>query len=199
MTKGERQNSDEIVTKGKKQNSEWIKKEWGSKTRHVGFVTHAREFLSVVDLIESHDAAESKDLFWSDGRLFVKYYLLCHAIELGLKSYLVQHGYTQEELRKMGHNLCKILAEMDEILTEKNECSIGHSLVPPYLRRAIAFLSDLYLKKVFEYPVRTGTMCSGEWPCVKTMLRDIQKLLFFLNHLYVADSNAEERASNTER
>ena len=115
------------------------------------------------------------------------YYLMCHAIELGLKSYLVQHGYTLEELRKkpFGHNLCSILAE-----TEK--CGIDSSFVAPSLHSAIVYLNDLYMGKMFEYRGKPGIIRLGEWPCVKIMRDDIQRLLHLLNDCYRADSIAEK-------
>ncbi|MDA7968950.1 MAG: hypothetical protein MPK31_08515 [Gammaproteobacteria bacterium] len=181
------------MTKGEKQNSEWLEEKWGSKTPHVGFVTHAREFLGVVGLIKtSYKDVLDKHLF-EDAYIFPGHYLLCHAVELGLKSYLVQHGYTLDELRKkpLGHSLCNILAE-----TEK--CGIDHSILTLSLRSAISFLNDLYVRKIFEYRGKPGIIRHDEWPCVKTMLRDMQKLLLLLENRYREDSRAEKRSPITE-
>lgn len=74
----------------------------------------------------------------------VKFFLLCHAVELLLKSYLQMKGYKVVELRKkrVGHNLSRLI----EMVLEKKEISISkkdHSL--------LCIVSESYSQKEFEY------------------------------------------------
>ncbi len=40
-----------------------------------------------------------------------RYFMLCHATELGLKAYLAYHGRTDKRLRQQGHNLCGLMKD----------------------------------------------------------------------------------------
>lgn len=79
-----------------------------------------------------------------------RYYLACHAIELGLKAFLALHGRPLAELlEKFGHRLDKILADCDA------EGLAGMVPLTDDLRLAITKASGYYNAKVFEYPTLT--------------------------------------------
>jgi len=63
-----------------------------------GFHKYASEFLRVAQLSAP-----------AYGYSPVPYYLYCHCLELGLKTYLFAKGIPRKDLKKMGHNLIKIL------------------------------------------------------------------------------------------
>jgi hypothetical protein len=81
-------------------------------------------------------------------------YLVCHAVELGLKAFLSLRGVTMLELAEgsYGHNLMTILQKSDEsgldTLVPFTECH----------RAAIRLASTYYLGKVFEYPAIVEAM-----------------------------------------
>jgi hypothetical protein len=71
--------------------------------------------------VEDRDPASLSAALLTDARLYLKaaealaaqeiwspeYFLLCHATELILKSYLACHGATEKELRQLGHRLLR--------------------------------------------------------------------------------------------
>jgi len=71
-----------------------------------------REFLDLAEevLWTYHKAPSTKQPYWP------RYFLLCHAVQLVLKAYLVLHGFTQDELqRNFRHDLKKLLDEADKL------------------------------------------------------------------------------------
>jgi len=103
----------------------------------------------------------------------VRYYLVCHAIELGLKAYLSLHGATMLELSESayGHNLETILTAAEaKGLKEQLHISEAH-------RVEICKAAIYYGGKVFEYPA-IGEACVG-YPS----LPDLQVLLEFAGQL----------------
>lgn len=84
----------------------------------------------------------------------VRYYLICHAIELALKAYLAVCGSTMADLSDaaLGHNL-------DAILKEAEAKNVAH-LVPlsPVEAGEIVKASNYYSGKVFEYPAVAEAM-----------------------------------------
>lgn len=77
----------------------------------------------------------------------VAYFLFCHAIELGLKSFLVGRGATDAQLRRLGHDLEAAL-----------RCCEAHTTIQlsDEDRGTIAVLNSYYKEKEFEYLV-TGS------------------------------------------
>ena len=82
-------------------------------------------------------ALENEQAIWSP-----RYFLLCHAIELILKSYLASHGATQKELKDLGHNLLKTYARARK-----------QGLIPSDARTAevVRWLSPFHKDLVFRY------------------------------------------------
>ncbi|MBI5427974.1 MAG: hypothetical protein HZA02_06815 [Nitrospinae bacterium] len=75
------------------------------------------------------------------------YYLYGHAIELVLKSYLQTKGQSIDNLKKLGHDLKKILNEAD-LLGLKDICALGTEE-----SEAIKTINPYYKGKEFEYLV----------------------------------------------
>jgi hypothetical protein len=74
-----------------------------------------------------------------------KFYLLCHAFELTIKSWLRKEGWTTKQLRDMDHNLIALLAELID----------NHGVVvPPDAIQAIELANHYYNTKQYEYFVR---------------------------------------------
>lgn len=88
------------------------------------------------------------------------FYLVCHALELGLKAFLSVRGRTLLELAELGHDLEKLVA--DAIATGL------HDLVtlPPEQMIEIQRASRYYVEKVFEYPALA--VVSGLYPSYPT-------------------------------
>jgi len=79
----------------------------------------------------------------------VAYYLICHAVELALKSYLRLHGWGVQDLAnrtKIGHDLETALREADQ-LGLRNVVQIGRGFENSFI-----VLNVYYSKKDFEYP-----------------------------------------------
>lgn len=77
----------------------------------------------------------------------VKYYLVCHSIELSLKSYLLLNGVSKNDIRKksLGHNLSNILDKCEELDIQKFvQISSSQKLM-------INELNEWYSRKGFEY------------------------------------------------
>jgi hypothetical protein len=85
-----------------------------------------------------------------DFRMFgPRYYLLCHAIELILKSYILASGGDQSELggrrRGLGHNLTKSL---------KRAKALGFVPIEKDLKRFVDWLDPYHRNHEFRYPRR---------------------------------------------
>jgi len=76
-----------------------------------------------------------------------KYYLVCHAIELSFKSILRSYKYSVEELKNFGHDLAKLMQEIEN----KKYLSFSEEQ-----REIINLVSPYYLEKDFEY-IRVGS------------------------------------------
>lgn len=75
----------------------------------------------------------------------VRYYLVCHSIELSLKSFLFSAGFKKKDRKRLNHDLEKALiaAETNGLLT--------HIDVTNEDRKTIEKANRLYPKKEFEY------------------------------------------------
>jgi hypothetical protein len=67
----------------------------------VGGLTLAHQYLG--DAVSYVSAAKLLDE--SDGHFSPKYFLLCHALELALKAFILATGGTEKDTRKIKHNL----------------------------------------------------------------------------------------------
>ena len=75
----------------------------------------------------------------------IPYYLICHSIELSLKSYLFTAGFSKKDRKKMSHDLVHALRE-----AQGN--GIGHYIVISSMETEAVFRANqLYSRKEFEY------------------------------------------------
>ncbi len=115
-----------------------IEEELETRLTSRGLIKYAWDyFKSFEDLHEKHPKSVE--------RYEVKYYLLCHAIELAMKAFLHEKGYTRKQLSDIGHDLEKLIQELrsKEVLMDVGSMTR-------------AFTANQYYKtKQFEYP-QTG-------------------------------------------
>ncbi len=74
-----------------------------------------------------------------------RYFMLCHAIELALNAFLVQHGYTQNQLRgkSFGHDLEALI---DEVV------KLGLKFSSASTRSNLGLLAEAHAKYWPRYP-----------------------------------------------
>ena len=77
----------------------------------------------------------------------ISYYLVCHALEIAMKSYLVLNGYSERDIRDMNHNLVKVM----NVLKTKN-----YYKFTSYEEEMIKGINKYYSKKDFEYHITAG-------------------------------------------
>ena len=75
----------------------------------------------------------------------VPYYLICHSIELSLKSFLFSAGFKKKDRKKLNHDLENALCS-----AEDNGLS-AHLEITPNDRGVLRKANRLYQKKEFEY------------------------------------------------
>jgi hypothetical protein len=105
------------------------------RTTPRGLINYAKEYYKGYETINRE---HPKDI----DCLSVKYYLLCHSLELALKSRLRLNGLSYLELKKLGHDLTKCI----KILTEKYEFTFDSRT-----NEMITCLNQYYSNKEFEY------------------------------------------------
>ena len=94
----------------------------------------------------------------------MKYYLVCHSIELSLKAYLLLNGVSKNDIRKksLGHNLSNILNKCEELEIQK----IVQISNPQ--KSMLKDLNEWYSRKGFEYFEVTNLVAgTGNLPSVK--------------------------------
>ena len=75
----------------------------------------------------------------------IPYYLICHSIELSLKSFLFTAGFKKKDRKKLNHDLVKALK-----VAEENGLNT-HLEIETNERGALEKANRLYPKKEFEY------------------------------------------------
>ena len=96
-----------------------------------------------------------------------EYIVTFHAIELGLKAFLVSKGITEKELRKrpFGHNLVRLFAEAK---------SRGMSLSIPNAEDFIAWINEWHCDEVkirYEFTkTRTLPICNTLFPLAEAII-----------------------------
>src|SRR5438874_1996020 len=78
----------------------------------------------------------------------ISYYLVCHALEIAMKSYLVLNGYSERNITGMRHNLVKIM----NVLKTKNYYKFSSDE-----EEMIKGINKYYSKKDFEYHITAGS------------------------------------------
>lgn len=109
-----------------------------ARTDEKGLLWFANDYYQAyLTLQESHP--KDVDL------LSPKFYLLCHALELAIKSWLRKEGFTVKQLVKFDHNLIALLAELID----------NHGVVcAPAMIQEIELANHYYNTKQYEYFVR---------------------------------------------
>jgi hypothetical protein len=93
-------------------------------------------------------------------------YLIGHAIELGLKAYLLQHGVGLDGIKRIGHRLCLAYSEArnhgidDHFKPEDGDISV------------LEVLDALYSDKQFEY-IETGPKTFPVFGPLKNFAQDL--------------------------
>jgi hypothetical protein len=93
----------------------------------------AGEYLEAAEVL--HDCRNAKWL--------PMYYLICHSLELSLKSFLSERGYDEKRLKGIGHSIKKCLVEAEG-------SGLRFSIPPPEANELLE-LDEHYTVKSLEY------------------------------------------------
>ena len=113
------------------------------QTHAVGLWRLADEYINAASVLGSPNRRPTNP------PSFPLYYLSCHGLELSLKAFLVSQGTSERRLRRLSHNLVRVLAA-----AERGNCW-SRSFLSPSDRAVIEWVNSYYEKKEFEY-LRTG-------------------------------------------
>jgi len=125
----------------------------------------AFEFYQTYCVLEENKPQESN-------LIGMKHYLLCHALELTLKGWLVDTGKYNEKMlmdRKLGHNLEALANEV------KLSCELFHEL--DACMGFIYVLNSDYKSKGYEYPINYGRFKATEYPKFATIVENLLQAL----------------------
>ena len=106
-----------------------------SEYPHIAFLTYAKEFADAASVIVDSGRATGMRIAMS--------YLYGHAIELAIKSILLNNGVCLEKVRKIGHDLEKCV-EHASVYPEGD-------LIDNRLRKIVELLNPEYAGKRLEY------------------------------------------------
>jgi len=116
-------------------NKKQLEDELEKRLSDRGLLRYANDyFIGFKEIFEKHP--KITDLYQ------VKFFLLCHSLELVLKAFLRHKGYSRKQLINLGHNLENLLRELYEknnIFFDKNSSQI------------IIQVNQYYNSKQFEY------------------------------------------------
>ena len=93
----------------------------------------AGEYLDAAEVL--HDC--------KNGKWLPMYFLICHSLELSLKSFLSQRGYDEKQLKRIGHSIEKCLIEAEGK-------GLRPSILPPEVNKILE-LDRHYTGKSLEY------------------------------------------------
>ena len=136
-----------------------------SNTTHIGLLTFACDFEETV--IRSAGTEPFRISL-------AEYYILGHAIELGLKSYLVMKGLNEKCLRKIGHDL-------EKVFSSALSSGISEEYATPELCACIEILNPHYSTKELEYFIKAKGM---RLPKQMVLQAAVRKLLSGLDAYY---------------
>lgn len=115
-----------------------LHEELDERTSAQGLLNYAKEYYSAYELIQGQQPDFVK--FFA-----VKYYLLCHSLELTMKAWLKKKGATYKQIKSMGHDLEKIMIVLHD----------DHDLLfDAASQEMISLVNQYYSKKEFEYALR---------------------------------------------
>lgn len=122
---------------GKEDKAELLRK-LDERTTARGLLNYAEEYYAAYELIQKQEPKFT--MYFS-----VKYYLLCHSLELTMKAWLKKRGATFLEMQKLGHDLEKIMIVLHG----------DHDLLFDATSQGmIRVVNQHYSKKDFEYSLR---------------------------------------------
>ncbi len=107
------------------------------RTTGMGLWSDSNEMLEAARTLKTH----------SPKLIGPKYYLLGHSLEVGVKSFLLAKGFNEEQLKKIGHDLCKAIAAATKVGINE-----FYAFSEPELD-AITQLNPYYRLKELEYRV----------------------------------------------
>jgi len=137
-------------------NKQALEKELEERTTAGGLINYAWQYYKAYQIVDK-TMPKVQELFP------VKYFLLCRVLELSIKGFLRNKGYTRKKLMGMGHDLEKLIDEL-----HKNDVLMG---VNQMLETFVA--NQYYKTKQFEYPI-TGYK---EVPDLKSLERNVKLAL----------------------
>ncbi|MBI4377748.1 MAG: hypothetical protein HY578_01485 [Nitrospinae bacterium] len=127
------------------------------RTNSLGLLNYSKEFYEAANIIRNDKGAIST----------VAYYLICHSLELSFKAFLRGKGDSINSLKKLGHDLEKILKKAEG----KNIKDLMQ--ISDEYREAISIVSTYYCEKEFEY-IKTGFKT---FPNIDILLRFAEDIL----------------------
>lgn len=113
-------------------------KQLDERTTARGLLNYAKEYYSGYELLQNQEPSIVK-------YFAVKYYLLCHSLELVMKAWLKKQGATYIELKRLGHDLEKIMVLLHD--------SYG-ILFDAESQAMIKIVNQYYSQKEFEYALK---------------------------------------------
>lgn len=135
-----------------------IKDEIVDRETPLGFWRYASEYTEAAKHLNSQDRTSF---------LIPAYYLVTHGIELGFKAFLRAHGYSVENLKKLGHNLKRLVKTANkEGLPDVAPCS-------KEFLAAIDLINSYYKQKQLEY-IKTGFK---QYPPISCLIDGNESLL----------------------
>jgi hypothetical protein len=123
------------------------------RTSAIGTARFAHEFLSAA----MHEHARAHHPADSDISSMPGFYLMGHGIELSLKAFLLGHGVTVRELRKLGQNGHDLVEAFNAAVCRGLDCKLYDDQGKV---AALELLNERYFIKDFEY-ITTG---ATRWP-----------------------------------
>ena len=123
---------------GKREEREELLSQLEERTSARGLLNYAHEYYASYELIQSQ-RPKMNEYF------AVKYYLLCHALELTMKAWLRHKGATYKELKTLGHDLERIMT----VLYEQHQL-----LFSAEIQAMISLVNQHYSQKEFEYALK---------------------------------------------
>jgi hypothetical protein len=122
----------------KKHIKEELLKQLEDRTSSHGLLRYSQEYYRAYELIQKQHPRLTE-------YFAVKYYLLCHSLELTMKAWLRKRGAKYFELKRLGHNLENIM----QVLYKKH-----HLLFDAKSQAMISLVNQQYSQKEFEYSLR---------------------------------------------
>ena len=148
--------------------------EYEKRTTAMGLLNYTKEYYQGYETI---NASHPKDV----DCMAVKYFLLCHSLELALKSWLRLKGLTYLELKSLGHNLEKCV----KLLADKYDLHFD-----PVTTQMIIHTNQYYSNKDFEYFV----MGYKSLPAINQLASSVHLIISKVNYDVTNDFRARRKS-----